>query len=556
MLLQLAIPALFIISIKCISIEELKVQVNEGKLIGVVVDGYNVRYLAFRGIPYAKPPVGELRFKDPVPPEPWVGYRDASEYGNKAIQMDLREKITGDEDCLYLNVYTTKIELSKKRPVMVWIHGGAYSTGSGDATMYGPDYIVQKDVILVTLNYRLGVMGFLNLNHEVAAGNQGLKDVVLALKWIQNNILQFGGDPGNVTIFGGSAGGAIVHCLALSPLAKGLFHKVISQSGVISNPWAFNEWTDVGFRLVKKLGKETSDPKVAYKFLKTIDAKTLTRNSQRSIFTETERLSFTMSLFTPTLDTKSPNPFFPEHPREYIRRGIQMPFILGFNRNEGIFLLKGIVFGDINDKDLGKINTNFKKSILSNTLSKLSKIGITVEELRAFYFKGKAISKETLTNYADFLGDEFFVRDIMEVCEMQKSSSGYNSTYLYHFDYNSKTFMKTILNIKVDEGMCHGDDLNFLFYPEIAKMLNLSLPEPDNSNNYKIINYFTQMWTDFAKTGNPTPTTNLWLPISDPKYKGYNYLNIDLNLQMKTFRKEKARWNWENCKNHSNILST
>ncbi|KYN39724.1 hypothetical protein ALC56_05886 [Trachymyrmex septentrionalis] len=85
--------------------------------------------------------------------------------------------------------------------------------------------------------------------------------------------------------------------------------------------------------------------------------------------------------------------------------------------------------------------------------------------------------------------------------------------------------------------------------------MNLSLPKP-GTDDYVMINYFTQMWTDFAKTGNPTPTTNLWLPISDPKYKGYNYLNIDLNLQMKTFRKEKARWNWENCKNHSNILST
>ncbi|XP_011066713.1 PREDICTED: fatty acyl-CoA hydrolase precursor, medium chain-like isoform X2 [Acromyrmex echinatior] len=555
MLLQLTISALLIMSIKCISIEELKIQVNEGKLIGVIVDGYNVRYLAFRGIPYAKPPVGELRFKDPVPPEPWSGYRDASKYGNIAIQTDLRQIIIGDEDCLYLNVYTTKIELSKKRPVMVWIHGGAYSSGSGDATIYGPDYIVQKDVILVTLNYRLGVMGFLNLNDEVAAGNQGLKDVVLALKWVQNNILQFGGDPGNITIFGGSAGGAIVHCLALSPLAKGLFHKVISQSGVILNPWAFNEWTDVGFRLVKKLGKETSDPKVAYEFLKTIDAKTLMRNSQRSIFTETEKLSFTMSLFTPTLDIKSSNPFFPEHPREYISRGIQIPFILGFNRNEGIFLLKGIVFGDINDKDLTRLNTDFKKAILPNTLSRLFKMGITVEELKTLYFKGKAISEETLTNFADFLGDQFFVRDIMKVCEMQKSFGGYNSTYLYHFDYNSKTFMKTMLNIKVDEGVCHGEDLGFLFCPEAAKMLNLSLPEP-GSDNYKIVNYFTQMWTDFAKTGNPTPTTNLWLPISGPKNKGYNYLNIDLNLQMKTFWKEKARWNWENCKKHSDILST
>ncbi|KYM97320.1 PREDICTED: esterase E4-like [Cyphomyrmex costatus] len=526
---------------------EIKVQVTEGKLIGVVVDGYNVRYLAFRGIPYAKPPVGELRFKDPVPPESWSGDRDASKYGNMAIQIDFtRKEVIGDEDCLYLNVYTTKIKPSKKRSVMVWIHGGGYFTGSGNDNFYGPDYIVQKDVVLVTLNYRLGVLGFLNLNDEVATGNQGLKDVVLALKWVQTNISKFGGDPENVTIFGESAGGAMVHCLALSPLAKGLFHKAISQSGVVLNPWAFNEWMDGGFRLAKKLGKETTDPKIVYEFLKTTDAKTLTENSYRSIFTETEKMSFTVNLFTPTLDTKSLNPFFPEHPKEYMSRGIQIPFLLGFNRNEGTFLLKGIFFGDISKEDLEKVNADFKTTILSNTLSKLPKIGITVDDLRSLYFGKEEISEETLTNYSDFLGDEFFVRDIMEVCEMQKSSGGCKSTYLYHFDYESETIMKKMLNIEV-KGVYHGEDLFFLFCPEMAKAMNFSLPEP-GSNDYTMINYFTQMWTDFAKTGNPTPTTNSWLPLTGPQSEDYSYLNIDINLQMKTFRKGKERWNWENHK--------
>ncbi|XP_024890647.1 uncharacterized protein LOC112466655, partial [Temnothorax curvispinosus] len=196
--------------------------VHEGKLIGIVEKGvYGDYYTAFRGIPYAKPPIGELRFKDPVPAEPWSGGRDASKYGNVAVQLnDFTREIKGDEDCLYLNVYTTKIESLKKRTVMVWIHGGAFYTGSGDASFYGPDYIVQKDVVLVTLNYRLGVLGFLNLNNKVATGNQGLKDIIMALQWVQKNISKFGGDPENVTIFGQSAGGVLVHCLTLSPLAK------------------------------------------------------------------------------------------------------------------------------------------------------------------------------------------------------------------------------------------------------------------------------------------------------------------------------------------------
>ncbi|KYN36171.1 Carboxylesterase 3 [Trachymyrmex septentrionalis] len=526
---------------------KIRVEVTEGILVGEVVNGYNVRYFAFRGIPYAKPPIGELRFKDPMSAEPWSGERDASRYGNMALQVDVTtQEVIGNEDCLYLNVFTTKIESFEKRPVMVWIHGGGFLVGSGDANWFGPDYIVQKDVILITLNYRLSVLGFLNLNDKVAAGNQGLKDVVLALKWVQNNILKFGGNPENVTIFGQSAGAAITHCLALSPFAKGLFHKVILQSGVVLSPWAFNECMDHGFRLAKKLGKTTSDPKVAYEFLKTIDAKILTKNAQWALRTEEERLSFSLC-FTPSLDSNSPNPFFPKHPKEYINRGIHVPFLLGFNREEGTFFLHSSFFGDINKENLEKVNADFKKAILSNVLSELPKIGITVEELRSLYFGKREISEETLINYAYFLGDEFLTRDTMNVCELQKSSGSYKSTYLYHFDYESESSLpKKLQHIKLP-GVCHGEELFFLFCPQNKIAAKLNLPK-SGSKDHKIINYLTQMWTDFAKTGNPTPATNLWLPLTSPQNQDYNYLNINLNPEMKIFYKGKERWNWESRK--------
>ncbi|KAG5320737.1 ESTE Esterase, partial [Pseudoatta argentina] len=529
---------------------ETRVRVAEGKLKGVVVDGCNnVRYFAFRGIPYAKPPVGELRFKaiiDPVPVEPWDGERDASKYGNIAVQINsITQEVVGDEDCLYLNVYTRKIKSPEKRTVMVWIHGGGYFVGSGNPDWYGPDHFMQiEDIILVTMNFRLSSLGFLNLNDTKITGNQALKDAILALKWIKKNIITFGGDPENITIFGESAGASTVHALALSPLAKGLFHKIIAQSGVILNPWAFNEEMDTGFRLAKKLGKETSDPKVAYEFLKTVDAKTLIKNSLSAISTESERLSFTLP-FTITLDNKSSNPVFPEHPREYIRRGIQMPFLLGFNRNEGIFLIRSNFFRDVSDKDLKKVNDDFKKAILSNVLSELPEIGITVEELRHHYFGNEEIAETTLTNYSDFLGDKFFVRGIRDVVKSQKCSGHFKSTYLYHFDYESKTSpFRTVLDIGLP-GIFHTEELGYLFFPEAVKLnSNLTRPKP-GSNDYKIVNYLVQMWTNFAKTGNPTPTKNLWLPLTSSENKDYNGLNIDLNLQMKTFRYGKERWDWE-----------
>ncbi|XP_018312617.1 esterase FE4-like isoform X2 [Mycetomoellerius zeteki] len=523
---------------------EIRVQVEEGKLKGVVVNGCNnVRYLAFRGIPYAKPPVGELRFKDPVPAEPWCGERDATKYGNIAVQIDrFTNKVVGDEDCLYLNVYTMKIEPPRKSAVMVWIHGGGYFLGSGNPDWYGPDYIIKKDVVLVSLNYRLASLGFLNLNDTVITGNQAVKDAIMALKWIKKNIKAFGGDPEKITIFGESAGASMVHALALSPLAKGLFQKIIAQSGVLLNPWAFNERMDSGFRLAKKLGKETSDPKVAYEFLKTVDAKTLIENSLSAIATE-EKLSVTL-FWTITLDNKSSNPVFPEHPKEYIRRGIQIPFLLGFNRDEGIFLIRSNFLENMSDKDLQKVNDDFKRAILPNVLSMLPKIGITVEELRYHYFENKEISEKTLMNYSYYKGDEFFVRGVRDVVELQKSSGHFKSTYLYHFDYESETsLMRTVLNIGLP-GVSHTEDLGYLFFPEIVKSSNLTCPKP-GSNDYKMVNDFVQMWTDFAKTGNPTPTTNLWLPQTGPQNKDYNYLNIDLNPQMKIFRYGKERWDWE-----------
>ncbi|XP_071574393.1 juvenile hormone esterase isoform X1 [Temnothorax nylanderi] len=530
------------------------IYVREGRLIGIVEKAvHGGYYVAFRGIPYAKPPVGELRFKDPVPVEPWSGGRDASKHGNIAVQLnEFTREIEGDEDCLYLNVYTTKIESSKKRTVMVWIHGGAFYTGSGDALFYGPDYIVQKDVVLVTLNYRLGVLGFLNLNNKVATGNQGLKDIIMALQWVQKNISKFGGNPENVTIFGESAGGALVHCLTLSPLAKGLFHKAISQSGVIRCPWAFTEQqlhSEKGFRLAEKLGKATADPKVAYEFLKTIDAKKLIETERKFLLTESERKQFSL-IFTPSLDHESSNPFFPEDPETFMCREVKVPFLLGFNSCEGSFIVGSSFNGHISKEDLETVNSNFKKTILPRCLSTLSKISVTTEELKSLYFGDKAVSEETLMNYVDFISDQFFCRGVMEVVDIQTklNNKDNKTTYLYQFSYESDTNpLRKIFKVQMP-GVTHAEELAYLFHLYMIKDLGLSAPAVD-SEDYKMINCLTQMWTDFAKTGNPTPTTNLWLSVIDSQSGKYNYLNIDTNSQIKVFRKGEERWDWEKKKN-------
>lgn len=168
------------------------------------------RYFSWKGIPYAQPPVGDLRFRDPLPHQGWTGVRDASEHGFNCATGGIISDKMGDEDCLTLNVYTNSI--IDKRPVMVWVHGGAFILGSGDDDQVTPEYFVTNDVLLVSINYRLGILGFLSTGDRHAPGNYAMKDMILALKWVQNNIANFGGDPDNVTVFGQSAGGVAVHC--------------------------------------------------------------------------------------------------------------------------------------------------------------------------------------------------------------------------------------------------------------------------------------------------------------------------------------------------------
>ncbi len=217
----------------------LTVKVQQGKIHGKTINQSRVK--AFLGLPYAAPPVGELRWRAPEPPAKWKGVRDATRFGARCAQNHIwDDMIFADsgpsENCLFLNVYAPAGVNAKSRlPVMFWIHGGAYQAGASSEPRHGGDFLPLKGVVLVTINYRLGVFGFLataDLAKEAngATGNYGLLDMVAALRWVRDNIAKFGGDPHNVTIFGESAGASAVATLMASPAARGLFQKAIGES--------------------------------------------------------------------------------------------------------------------------------------------------------------------------------------------------------------------------------------------------------------------------------------------------------------------------------------
>jgi len=242
-----------------VSIEgvDVLVETRRGPVRGVAEGGLAV----FRGLPFARPPVGPLRFGPPEPPEPWSGVRDAARFGPSAAQngalvgplMSLGISRTG-EDCLYLNVWTPGADRGR-RPVLVWIHGGAFVLGSGSQMLYDGATLARRgDVVVVTINYRLGALGFLRLHDRFgerlpATGNEGLLDQVAALEWVRDEIARFGGDPGNVTIFGESAGAMSCATLLGVPRARGLFHRAILQSGAANYLWP----RDTAARLADRL---------------------------------------------------------------------------------------------------------------------------------------------------------------------------------------------------------------------------------------------------------------------------------------------------------------
>lgn len=211
--------------------ETVPLETPAGRLVGLRRGGI----LEFRGIPFAKPPLGEARWRWSAPAQPWAGVRDATRFGAVAPQAPtpfdafLGGALSGQsEDCLHLNVFAPAI-VNAKHPVMLWIHGGAFVIGAGSQSLYDGRYLAAHGVVVVTINYRLGAFGFLAL--PPGTGVEGLADQILALDWVRRNIAAFGGNPDNVTVFGESAGAMCVGALLASPRATGLFHKAILQSG-------------------------------------------------------------------------------------------------------------------------------------------------------------------------------------------------------------------------------------------------------------------------------------------------------------------------------------
>jgi para-nitrobenzyl esterase len=331
------------------------VKTSYGPVRGLHEEGIYI----FKGLRYASPPVGKLRFKPSVPPEPWSLPVEAYEFGNQAMQaVGMGGPAAGsqktDEDCLFLNVWTPGLD-NKKRPVMVWLHGGGFSSGSGgDAFSNGKNLSKKGDVVIVTVNHRLNVFGFLQLSDAwgpdyASSGQAGMLDIVMSLKWVRDNIVKFGGDPDNVTIFGESGGGRKVAMLMAMEPAKGLFHKAIIQSGSGLDAPSKDEAVALGCELLNSLGIKEGDVTA----LMSADAKMIFDAQPKTPSlppSPSGQLTVPVGGFAPCVDgiALKRKPFIPDAPAI----SAHVPLMIGSNKDEmAIFHGNDPKFGKYTDEE-------------------------------------------------------------------------------------------------------------------------------------------------------------------------------------------------------------
>ncbi|XP_068082692.1 esterase FE4 [Anabrus simplex] len=521
-------------------VETVTVDVVQGTLRGKqttsAVSGKT--FYSFSGVPFAKPPVGPLRFKDAKPPEPWTGVRDATTESQICTQFSFLEKaFSGSEDCLYLNVYTPQLPKNDPAapllPVVFLIHGGGFVCGTGNSEMHGPDFLVGEGLVIVSPSYRVGILGFLSVDGPACPGNMGLKDQVAALRWTQQNVAKFGGDPNNVTIMGCSAGAASVHYHLLSPMSKGLFHRAAASSGAVLNPWALTlEPRYMAFRLGEVLGCKTEDPDELVEYLRTVDHIELTKAATKDILPDCEKERLLPFIFTPTLEVEveGVERFLPAPPLQLLEEGRYnaVPTITGVATEEFSSLLPIVDLP--NPEILSKIDHLFDKTILPELrLPGNCNPDKIISKLRNFFFKDKPLKKETFSGLVTLLSDVFFNMGVNFTVK-KLAQHGKAPVYQYLFALDGKLTGKNIF--KVDyPGATHGDDF---FHMIVCDYMDPVVPpdSPDAITRARML----KMYSDFAKTGNPTPEVTDLVPVIWKPHTASNpcYLNIDEELSLKT----------------------
>jgi para-nitrobenzyl esterase len=455
---------------------------------------------SFLGIPYAAPPVGELRWKPPAPAAKWTGVKKTIDFGPHCMQgrvfgdMNFRDP-GGSEDCLTLNVWAPSKTSSKKLPVMVWIYGGGFVSGSTSEPRQDGTHLAQRGVVVVSMNYRVGVFGFFvhpDLTKESghnSAGNYGLLDQTAALRWVHDNIAAFGGDSANVTIFGESAGSFSVSAQMASPLAKGLFQKAIGESGA-----AFHSG---GLSFESRAAREEKDAKVMKEKLGTSSLAELRAIPAEKILEEFAPPKSRGFDFGPDVDGY----FLPEPVPDIFAKGKQndVPLLAGWNHDEGSFELAFSPQKPTADS----MKANAEKDF-----------GAKAPEFLRLY--PTSTDEQTLRSAQDFAGDRFIAFSTWDWLESQ-SKTGKHPIYRYRFDLAPPSADAKAPKL----GAYHSAEIEYVF-----GQLDSKAGVPWRPEDRQLSDLMQQYWTNFAKTGDPNGAGLPKWPVYSAK-DGWPVMHLD-----------------------------
>jgi para-nitrobenzyl esterase len=452
-----------------------RAKIAQGTLQGKLSSDGQV--LEFLGIPYAAAPVGPLRWKPPQPPAKWRGVRAATAFGSRCIQStsfdDMIFRDPGEsEDCLTLNVWAPVEAQHRKLPVMVWIYGGGFLAGGTSEARQDGAHLARKGVLVVSMNYRLGIFGFF-AHRDLAAespqrasGNYGLLDQTAALEWVRRNIAAFGGDPENVTLFGESAGAASVSAQMASPLARGLFARAIGESdGAFPPP-------DRAYPTLAQ--SESQDERFTQAAFGTASLSALRALSSAELVKSATSKQAGVPRFGPNIDGL----FFPENVRSIYAEGKQahIPLLAGWNRDEGSpQIIKAAVQPTVESlralaqKDFGVQAPAFLKAYLAST------------------------DQQAVRVAKDYAGDRFVVYPTWAWLEAQVKT-GQSPVYRYYFELGSPGDP----NHPASWGAFHSDEIEYVFGNLDSRKGAHWRPE-----DYQLSDFMQTYWTNFAKTGNP-----------------------------------------------------
>ncbi|XP_072488358.1 liver carboxylesterase 1-like isoform X2 [Notamacropus eugenii] len=463
---------------------------------------FDIPVHVFLGVPFARPPLGHLRFAPPQPLEPWEYVKNTATYPPLCPQdigvsqhlsrlFSIRNEsfsMTSSEDCLYLNIYTpSDLEMKTKLPVMVWIHGGGLMMGEA-STYDGLALSALENVVVVSIQYRLGILGFFSTGDEHAPGNWGFLDQVAALRWVQKNIGNFGGDPNLVTIFGESAGGFSVSALTLSPLTKDLFHRAISQSGVLFMESLFSSnIKPAAERIANFAGCKTTTSAIMVHCMR--------QKTEEEILSITQKMDFFHMDFLGDPTEKFLFPpavvdgvFFPRSPKELLaeKQFKNIPYMMGITNHEFGWFLPNILGYPLSESGLDQ---EMATELLWHSYPLLKIPKVLTPMITEEYLGGTNDPILKKSQFLEMLGDLTFWIPTVTLGRLHRDSGA--PTYFYEFQHRSSVWGKLKpATVKAD----HGDDIFSVFG---SPFLRDGSPEEEKQISRIVMKY----WANFARNG-------------------------------------------------------